>query len=56
MFFTPCFGESETHSLCGQALIEHLCARQAHVRSSRGETTPCLEELTPVERMTENDR
>lgn len=36
MVFTPCFGESETHKLFGQALIGYLfCARQASAGRSR---------------------
>ena len=38
MFFIPCFVESETHNLFGQALTGYLFyARQANARCSRGE-------------------
>ena len=40
MFFIPCFRESETHNLFGQALTVYLFyARQASAGCSRGETS-----------------
>ena len=39
LFFIPCFVESETHNLFGQALTGYLFyARQANAGCSRGET------------------